>query len=94
MARRSYSHEFKLSAAQLITQQGYSAAQAARSLGVDAASIRDWVRRLGPSPNGTTPTTSTGLQAELQRLRDENRRLRMEREILKKATAFFAKEQP
>ncbi len=93
MARRRFTREFKVSAARLVTEQGYSVAEAAKSLGVDAGSIRGWVKKF--SGEGTeAPAGEPGLKAELTRLREENQRLRLEREILKKATAFFAKEQP
>jgi len=93
MSRRKFSREFKLSAVQLVNQQGYSIAEAAKSLGVDPASMRYWVEKFGQEA-GQTPTGDGALQAELRRLRKENARLLMERDILKKATAFFAKEQP
>lgn len=92
MARRHYSREFKLSAVQLVNTQGYTAVQAAKSLGVTPKSIRDWLQELGNQP-GLTPTGDGAVQAELRRLRKENARLLMEREILKKAATFFAKEQ-
>ena len=98
MARRTFNREFKLSAVQLVTRQGYSVADAAKSLGVDASSVRDWLKRFGnETANGNTAAAAGAggsLRAELRRLREENARLRMERDILKKATAFFAKEQP
>jgi transposase-like protein len=93
MARRKYTREFKISAVKLVNEQGYSPGEAARSLGVDANSVRDWVRRF--SGDAGVPTSGEGaMAAELRRLRQENAQLRMEREILKKAAAFFAKEQP
>lgn len=93
MGRRTYSREFKISAVGLVQQQGYTAAQAAKSLGVDPASLRGWLKQF--SLDGTPqPDSAAGVQAELRRLREENRRLLMEREILKKATAFFVKESP
>lgn len=93
MARRKFTREFKLSAVKLVHEQGYSPTEAARSLGVDPGSVRNWVAKFG-SEAGATPTGEGAVQAELRRLRKENARLRMEREILKKAAAFFAKEQP
>ena len=93
MPRRRYTREFKLSAVQLVNQQGYSIAQAAKSLGIDAANVRGWVNQLGAEA-GRAPGGDGAVQAELRRLRKENARLLMEREILKKAAAFFAKEQP
>lgn len=97
MARRSFTVEFKTSAARLVRDQGYSVPQAARSLGVDPRSIRDWVARFAPPQTGAAPAAGAAdsdLRQEVERLRAENRRLLMEREILKKATAFFAREQP
>ena len=92
MARRKYTREFKVSAVQLVNEQGYSPAEAARSLGVDPHTVRDWVKKFS-SQDGLAPTGDGAAQAELRRLRKENAQLRMEREILKKAAAFFAKEQ-
>jgi transposase len=96
MAGRSFTLEFKTSAARLVREQGYSVAQAAQSLGVDPRSIRDWVAKFAPSPQpAAAPAVADAeLRQELERLRAENKRLLMEREILKKATAFFAREQP
>lgn len=93
MGRRKYTREFKLSAVKLVNEQGYSPAEAARSLGVDPNSVRDWVEKLSADA-GVAPSGEGALQAELRRLRKENTRLLMERDILKKAAAFFAKEQP
>ena len=93
MARKKYTREFKVSAVKLVNEQGYSVPGAARSLGVDPNCVRGWVQKLG-SEAGMAPTGDGALQAELRRLRKENARLLMEREILKKAAAFFAKEQP
>jgi transposase len=93
MARRKFTREFKVSAVKLVNEQGYSAPQAARSLGVDPNCVRHWVKKLSAQA-GLAPTGEGALQAELRRLRKENARLLMERDILKKAAAFFAKEQP
>jgi len=93
MGRRKFTREFKVSAVRLVHEQGYSPAQAARSLGVDPGSVRDWVRRFADEA-GVKPTGEGALAAELRRLRRENAQLRMERDILKKATAFFARDQP
>jgi transposase len=92
MPRRKYTREFKESAAKLVNEQGYTAVEAAKSLGFDPNSIRHWVKRF--PGNGAGAAVGEGaLRAELRRLREENKRLLMEREILKKATAFFAKHQ-
>jgi transposase len=92
--RRKYTREFKLAAVKLITEQGRSVAEAARSLGVSDKQLRHWkavLQQQGQQAfpgNGHLPPADE----ELRRLREENQRLRMERDILKKATAFFAKE--
>jgi transposase len=93
MARRKFTREFKVSAVQLVNEQGYSPAEAARSLGVDATSVRGWVKKLSGEA-GLAPSGQGAGAGELRRLRKENARLLMEREILKKAAVFFAKEQP
>ena len=95
MARRTFTREFKISAVNLVNQQGYTVTEAAHSLGVDPNSVRDWIAKLGGEEGGAAaPNGEASLRAQVQRLRKENARLVMERDILKKATAFFAKEQP
>lgn len=69
-----------------MTQQGLSQAQVARRLGVSATTLCGWVRHL--APEGLL--VDTQLRQRVRQLEEENRRLRMEREILKKATTFFA----
>jgi transposase len=91
MARRKYTREFKVSAVKLVNEQGYAIVEAARSLGVDDRSVRDWVEQFSKEA-GLAPTGDGALAAEVRRLRKENARLLMERDILKKAAAFFAKE--
>ena len=91
MARRAFTREFKVSAVKLVNEQGYSIVEAARSLGVDDRTVRDWVERFSKEP-GLAPTGDGALAEEVRRLRKENTRLLMERDILKKAAAFFAKE--
>jgi transposase len=93
MGRRTFSREFKISAVGLVQQQGYTVVQAAKSLGVEPTSLRGWIKQY-PLDGAPQPDSPAGLQVELRRLREENRRLLMEREILKKAAAFFAKESP
>ena len=88
--RRRYTAEFKGEAVKLVTEQGYSLREAARSLGIDASVLRVWKNKLAVQPEPETLTEEE--QMELTRLREENRRLRMERDILKKAAAFFANE--
>jgi transposase len=91
--RRKFTREFKLSAVKLVNEQGYSVAEAAKSLGVNPANVGNWVEKFA-AQEGLAPSGEGALKAELRRLRKENARLLMEREILKKAATFFAKEQP
>ena len=93
MPRSHHSRDFKLSAVKLVKEQGYTPTEAAKSLGVEVNTLRTWLTKFAPAPE-EMPTTEAAMKAELRRLREENRRLAMEREILKKATAFFAKQQP
>ena len=92
MAKRKFSTEFKESAVKLVNERGYSVSEAAKSLGVDANSIRGWLKKFEQG-SAIAATGDRALRAEVQKLRQENKRLLMEREILKKATAFFAKQQ-
>jgi len=89
--RRTYSREYKLEALQLM--QSVGPAEASRSLGVHANTLSKWRREHQASPEQSFPGNGRAAeQSELERLRKENRQLRLEREILKKAAAFFAKE--
>ncbi len=91
--RKKYPPEFKEEAVKLITEQGYQITEAARNLGVNATMLGRWKREIesgGKDASGLQG--GVAMQAELKRLRKENSRLKMEREILKKAAAFFAKE--
>ena len=90
--RRSHSEEFKREAVKLVTDEGYSMAEAARNLGVHVNLLRSWKRKF--ESEETDETLTEDERMELARLRAENRRLRMERDILKKATAFFANQKP
>ena len=93
MAKRTYSLDFKVSAARLVTEQGRGLKDAATSLGVAPSTMQYWVRRFGtPAARPPAPDDRDALRRENERLREENRRLLMERDILKKATAFFAGE--
>ena len=90
--RRTYTPEFKAEAVKLVTEQGYSVAGAARSLGIRENLIRNWRRAAkaqgpdaSPGPGNPAPADD-----ELGRLRAENARLRAERDLLKKAAAYFA----
>jgi transposase len=92
MANRKHTREFKVAAVRLVNEQGCAPVGAARRLGVDPASVREWVRKFS-AELGLAPTGEGAVAAELRRLRAENARLTMERDIVKKAAAFFAKEQ-
>jgi transposase len=85
-----YDHAFKLEAIKLVTERGMSKAQVAKDLGMSAQTLAVWIRRYGASP--TKAEGGEFAEEEIRRLRKENEELRMERDILKKATAFFAKE--
>ena len=71
MARKRYSREFKVSAVKLVTEQGYTVAEAAKSLGVDRTSIRSWLNKFA-SDAGAAASGATSVEAELRRLREEN----------------------
>lgn len=92
--RKQYTAEFKQEAARLVTEQGYKISEAARNLGIHGGMLGRWVRRARESRPGVISGMGplSPQQEELHRLRSENKRLLMEREILKKAAAFFAKE--
>ncbi len=93
-ARKEYTAEFKREAVALVVEQGYTLVGAARNLGINRDMLRRWKRELGQDGRVAFPGKGhqTLEQAELHRVQEENRRLRMERDILKKATAFFASE--
>ncbi len=84
-ARRSFGEEFKIEAVKLVTEQDYKVAEAARNLGIADNLLRRWMDKYAKIDEATS-------NEELNRLRAEIKRLRMERDILKKATAFFANE--
>jgi len=91
--RKKYTQEFRESAVKLVTEQGYAIAEAARNLGINAGVLGRWKREAADGESGQPGTLGgKAIQAELTRLRKENQRLKLEREILKKAAAFFAKE--
>lgn len=91
--RKKYTREFKEEAVKLVTKQGYQISEAARNLGVHPNMLSRWKREIiGDDGISSGMGNLNDVQAELQRLRKENKRLKMEREILKKAAAFFAKE--
>lgn len=88
--RRSYTEEYKRDAVALSEERGYSVAKAAKSLGINENLIRRWKQEFRKQENGES--LSSDEREELNRLRKEVRELRLEKEILKKASAYFAKE--
>lgn len=94
MARRVFSREFKREAVKLIKERGVSAAQAARDLGVGQNVLSRWVRELQDDATHAFPGHGQMKpeQAEIERLKREIVKLKAERDILKKAAAYFAKE--
>lgn len=92
--RRQFSREFKIEAVKLVTERGVSVSQAARDLDVHENFLRKWVRELTVDPQQAFPGHGAMKPelAEIERLKREVAKLRMERDLLKKAAAFFAKE--
>jgi transposase-like protein len=90
MSDKRYTEEFKIEAVKQVTERGYSAAEVARRLGVNPNSIYNWVKKYGPGKRHATELDKH--QEENRRLRAELKRVTEERDILKKATAYFAKE--
>ena len=90
--QKRYTREFKLEAAKLVAERGYTYAAAAESLGTTSWSIRQWVKKFRAS--GELPPVGEVVPEaeELKQLRKELKQLRLEHEILKKAAAYFAKE--
>jgi len=91
--RRSFSDEFKQDAVDLVLKQGYSLRAAAEAVNVSSRSLREWRDKLAPDPEPCGDDASINeLQAEIKRLRKQLQTAELERNILKKATAYFAKE--
>ena len=86
--KKRFTEEFKKEAVNLVVKQGYTNTEEAQSLGVSESAIRHWKKQFGPKSNKVEQEQ----QAEIKQLKKEVKRLRMEREILKKAAAFFARE--
>ncbi len=94
-SRRSYTREFKMEAVRLIIEKGYSIAEASRNLGVEYSVLRRWKKQLSADPQNAFPGKGR-LKApdeELRRLQNELDRVKEERDILKKALAYFAEDQ-
>lgn len=92
--RRKFSREFKLEAVKLVLERSVSAAQAARDLDVHANVLRKWIREAEGDPGSAFPGHGNlkPEQQEIERLRRELARMKAERDILKKAAAYFAKD--
>lgn len=86
--KRKFTLEFKKEAVALVTEHDYTVARAATSLGISSKTLHTWVTLARSQPDGVL---SDDERTELKRLRKENKELRPEKEILKKASAFFAK---
>ena len=89
--RRQFSREFKVEAVKLVTERGVGVSQGARDLDVGETVLRRWMRELTPDPRQAFPGKGVMKpeQAEIDRLRKEVAKLKMERDILKKAAAYF-----
>jgi transposase len=95
MERRSFSREFKVEAVRLVRDRGVSVAQAARDLDIHENVLRKWMKQLADDPLDAFPghgKVKSG-EAEIAQLKREVQKLKAERDILKKAAAYFAKDQ-
>ena len=92
--RQNYPKEFRDDAVKLVIEKGYNCNEVGRRLGINHSNVSRWVRqyRHAQEDMGEGNVSRSELEAENRRLHKENQRLLMEREILKKAAAFFAKE--
>ena len=94
MARRQFNREFKLEAVRLVRERGMTVAGAARELGLHDNVLRRWIRQFEDDPKHAFPGHGSMRpeQEEIVRLKRELKKVKAERDILKKATAFFARE--
>ena len=94
MERRKFTREFKLEAVRLIRGRGVSYAQASQDLGVHVSQLRDWVKKCAEDPQHSFPGHGQMKPEQMQiaQLKREVIKLKAERDILKKAAAYFAKE--
>ena len=90
--RRQFSDEFRAGAVRLVLEEGKTVGAVARELDLTESALRQWVERARADRSGGRTGLTTAEREELARLRKENRILSEERDILKKATAFFAKQ--
>ena len=94
VVRRKFNREFKLETMRMIAEQGLTIAQASRDLGINDKVLHRWKNELAEHGTKAFPGNGVPVEQELARLRQENMVLRREREILKKATIFFAQHAP
>jgi transposase len=90
--RRQFDDDFKAQAVRLVLDEGKRVGAVARDLDLTESAVREWVKRASADRTGGRTGLTTSEREELARLRKENRQLRLEREILKNAAAFFATE--
>jgi transposase len=90
--RRHYGDEFKREAVRLVTEQGYGVCETARNLGINAHMLGRWKREVEAQQSAAFPGNGrvSPAQEELPRLREDHKRLRMERDMLKKALGYVA----
>lgn len=91
--RRSFTAEYKASAVEFVLNDGRTIAEVARSIGVHEMTLGKWVKKARDERGDTEPPLTENERAELERLRQENRQLKMEAEFAKKVAAWFAKDQ-
>lgn len=92
-ARRKFTTEFKADVVRLCREDGANVTEISQRLGLTESAVRNWIKQADvDAAGGTADALSTAEREELQRLRRDNKRLQMERDILKKAATFFAKE--
>jgi transposase len=91
-ARRKFDEEFKAGAVRLVLDEGKTVAQVARDLDLTPSALAGWVNQARADRDGGKSGLTSDERAELAKLRKDVRELRIERDILKKAAAFFAKE--
>jgi transposase len=93
MGRKRFTPEFKASAVALVIEQKYSRTEAAKNLGITVSTLDAWLHKQRHLKGASSLVEEADLRKRVVELERENRRLTMERDILKKATAYFAKEQ-
>ncbi len=94
-AKKQYTKEYKLDAISLVLDQGYTVLEAARSLEINANMLRRWIKEYQADDDGRAFRGNGKLtpeQEEIRRLKLENKQLKLEKQILKEATVFFARE--